>query len=64
VGGYWLGRAIEDYARPVGIAILVGAVVGAVIGAQFVRHHEQALEEEAERAMPGPLVPPKKPRTK
>ena len=58
VGGYWLGKAVETYARPVGIAILVAAVVGAVIGAFFVRHHEQALEDEAERALPGPLVPP------
>ena len=55
-GGYWLGRAFENYARPVGIAALVCAVIGAVIAARFVRHHERALEEEAEKAFPGPLV--------
>jgi membrane protein DedA with SNARE-associated domain len=62
VGGYWLGRAIEAYARPVGIAILAAAVVGAIVGARFVRYHEEALEEEAEKALPGPLVQ-RRPRT-
>ncbi len=64
VGGYWLGRAFEAYARPVGIAALVVAVVAFFVGARFVRYHEQALEEEAERALPGPLVPPKRLRAK
>ncbi|MGO9421932.1 DedA family protein [Roseiarcus sp.] len=60
-GGYWLGRAFEDYAKPVGIAALVVAVVAFFVGARFVRYHEQQLEEEAERAFPGPLVRPKLP---
>jgi membrane protein DedA with SNARE-associated domain len=64
VGGYWLGRAFEAYARPVGVAILAAAVVAVFVGGRFVRYHEQALEEEAERALPGPLVPPKRPPTK
>ena len=59
VGGYLLGRAFEHYARPVGVAVLVVAVIGAIVGARFIRHHEEALEEEAERALPGPLVKPK-----
>src|ERR1700690_112373 len=59
VGGYLLGRAFEHYARPVGVAVLVIAVIGAVFAARFIRSHEQALEEEAERALPGPLRPPK-----
>jgi membrane protein DedA with SNARE-associated domain len=58
-GGYALGKAFEVYARPVGIAALIAAVVAFVIGARFVRYHELQLEEEAERAFPGPLVPPK-----
>ena len=61
-GGYLLGRAFEDYAKPVGIAALVVAVIAFVLGARFVRYHEQQLEEEAERAFPGPLVHPKLPR--
>jgi membrane protein DedA with SNARE-associated domain len=63
-GGFWLGRAFETYARPVGVAALVAAAIGFVAGARFIRFHEQALEEEAERALPGPLVAPKDPGAK
>ena len=59
-GGYFLGRAFESYARPVGVAALVAAVVAIVLGTRFVRYHERALEEEAERALPGPLIQPKR----
>jgi membrane protein DedA with SNARE-associated domain len=59
IGGYLLGRAFEFYARPVGFAALAVAVIAFFVGARFVRYHEQALEEEAERALPGPLVQPK-----
>jgi membrane protein DedA with SNARE-associated domain len=62
MGGYWLGRAFEHYARPVGLAALIAAVVGSALAARFIRSHEAALEEEAERALPGPLVLPKAPR--
>jgi membrane protein DedA with SNARE-associated domain len=58
-GGYWLGRAFENYARPVGYAALLGAVIAFFLGARFVRYHEKALEDEAERALPGPLIHPK-----
>jgi membrane protein DedA with SNARE-associated domain len=58
-GGYVLGLAFEHYARPVGIVALVAAVIGAVVAGRFIRSHEQALEDEAERALPGPLVKPK-----
>ena len=58
-GGFWLGRAFEHYARPVGVAALIAAVIGSVLAARFIRSHEQALEDEAERALPGPLVRPK-----
>jgi membrane protein DedA with SNARE-associated domain len=61
-GGYWLGRAFEVYAKPVGIAALGVAVIAFFVGARFVRRHEEELEEEAERAFPGPLVRPKAPR--
>jgi membrane protein DedA with SNARE-associated domain len=62
VGGYVLGRAFEVYAKPVGIAALVVAVIALFAGARFLRHHEEQLAEEAERAFPGPLVRPKQPR--
>ncbi len=58
-GGYFLGQAFEHYARPVGIAALVCAVIGAVVASRFIAHHERRLIEEAEAAMPGPLVAPR-----
>lgn len=58
-GGYLLGRAFEHYARPVAITALIAAVVGGVFAARFIRYHEQALEDEAEKAFPGPLIAPK-----
>src|SRR5579871_4600762 len=61
LGGFWLGRAFEHYARPVALAALVAAVIGSFFAARFIRYHEKALEEEAERALPGPLMKPKPP---
>ncbi|HLH49087.1 MAG TPA: DedA family protein [Roseiarcus sp.] len=58
-GGYFLGQAFEHYARPVGIAALVCAAIGAVVASRFIAHHERRLIEEAEAAMPGPLVAPR-----
>ena len=58
-GGFFLGRAFESYARPVGFAALICAVVAFFVGGRFIRAHERALEDEAERAFPGPLVQPK-----
>lgn len=58
VGGFLLGRAVEEYARPVGIAALVGAVIGAVLAARFVASHAESLRDEAEKALPGPLFGP------
>jgi membrane protein DedA with SNARE-associated domain len=59
LGGYSLGVAFETYARPVGIGALVCAVVGAVVAGRFVAHHAEALREQAEKALPGPLVKPR-----
>ena len=58
-GGFFLGRAFEHYAKPVGVAALVCAVIGFFVGGRFIRRHEQALEDEAERAFPGPLTQPR-----
>ena len=60
VGGYFLGFAFEHYARPVGVAALIAAVVGAVAASRFIAHHEKQLRAEAEAALPGPLVAPKR----
>ena len=58
-GGFWLGMAFEHYARPIGITALVIAVICAFAASRFIAHHEQALRDEAERAIPGPLGAPK-----
>ena len=60
LGGYFLGLAFEHYARPVGLAALIAAVIGAIAASRFIAHHEEALRAEAEAALPGPLVAPKR----
>ena len=60
LGGYFLGWAFEHYARPVGLAALIAAVIGAFAASRFVAHHEARLRAEAEAALPGPLVAPKR----
>ena len=59
LGGYFLGRAFETYARPVGIAALIAAVIGAFGGEPLRRPSRKLLRAEAEAALPGPLVAPK-----
>ena len=59
LGGFFLGVAFESYARPVGLTALACAILGAVVASRFVAHHAEALREEAERALPGPLLAPK-----
>ena len=58
-GGFFLGKAFEHYARPVGIAALICAVIGAIAASRFISHHERRLIAEAEAAMPGPLTAPR-----
>ena len=60
LGGYFLGLAFERYARPFGVAAFVCALIGVVAAARFVAHHEGSLRAEAEAALPGPLVAPKR----
>ena len=60
LGGFLLGHAFEHYARPVGIAALICAVIGAVVASRFIAHHERRLIAQAEAALPGPLVAPRR----
>jgi membrane protein DedA with SNARE-associated domain len=60
LGGYFLGVAFEHYARPVGLSALAIAVIGAVAASRFIAHHEEALRADAEAALPGPLVAPRR----
>jgi membrane protein DedA with SNARE-associated domain len=55
VGGYVLGDNIHRLVGPLGIALLVVAVLLLLVGIILVRRNERRLEDEAERALPGPL---------
>jgi membrane protein DedA with SNARE-associated domain len=55
IGGYSFGKLIDEFAGPIGIALLVLAVIGGIISVIIARRHEEALIERAERAFPGPL---------
>lgn len=57
LGAYWLGQAIHDVAGPAGAAILCVATGAVLLGIVAIRRQETALEEKAERALPGPLPP-------
>ena len=52
---YLLGERVERFTKPVGIAVVVGAVAAGVLFVWFVQRHEARLEAEAERILPGPL---------
>lgn len=54
-GAYALGGAVHRFAGPVGIALAVVALAALVLSAAILRGRERALEDEAVRAIPGPL---------
>ena len=54
-GAYALGTQIHRLAGPVGIALGAVALVLIVCAIVFVHRHEHQLEDEAERALPGPI---------
>lgn len=55
LGGYYLGDAMHRLKGPVAITTCVLAVLIMIAFLVFVRRNEQRLEEEAEKALPGPL---------
>ncbi len=55
LGGYLLGDHLQRLTGPLGLAALVLAGLGLCALFVFVRHNKRRLEEEAERALPGPL---------
>lgn len=57
LGGYLLGETVHRYAGPAGMVALVVAVAAVILTGRFLKHHEKRLEAEAERVLPGPLIP-------
>ena len=55
LGGYFLGNNVHRLTGPVGIIASVLAVLLIIGFLLFLRRNEQRLEDEAERALPGPL---------
>ena len=55
LGGYFLGNNIHLLVGPLGIVFLALTVLLIIAGFVLVRRNEQRLEDEAERALPGPL---------
>lgn len=54
-GSYLLGNNINNFTGPVGIAFIVLAALLLIAGFVFLRRNERRLEDEAEKALPGPL---------
>jgi membrane protein DedA with SNARE-associated domain len=57
-GAYYLGRTIHLFTRYAAIGAALAVVVLITAVAIYVRRHEDRLQSEAERALPGPLKTP------
>ena len=55
LGAYVLGKEIHHVAGPIGLTLGAVAVIAIVACIVFLRRNEKRLEDEAERALPGPL---------
>ncbi len=55
LGGYFLGGRVQQLTGPVGIITIVLAALIIIAFLIFIRRNEKRLEDEAERALPGPL---------
>ena len=53
--GFTFGKEIETVTTSFAVVSVTVAIVGFLCGLWFLRRHEQSLEEQAERAHPGPL---------
>jgi membrane protein DedA with SNARE-associated domain len=55
LGAFLFGRAFHQIVGPLSLAAFVLATISVVWALIYLRRHEEALEAEAERALPGPL---------
>src|SRR6476659_7634583 len=55
LGAYIFGSALMQVTVPLGAGLVIIAAIIVIGAVWFVRRHEAELEEEAERALPGPL---------
>jgi len=55
LGGYFLGKNIDRLEGPIGTISIVLAALIIIASLVFVWRNERKLEEEAEKALPGPL---------
>ena len=55
LGGYLLGKNVHRLTGPIGTITIVLAVLVIIIFLIFLRRNEERLEDEAEKAIPGPL---------
>lgn len=58
IGGYLLGTQLDRISRPVGVVAGIAAAVVIVAFLVILARNGKRLEEEAERALPGPLDMP------
>jgi len=54
LSAYELGEQLEQLRRPAAVVVSILAILAAALGFWFVRRHETALEDKADRALPGP----------
>jgi len=57
LAAYLFGRQVHHLLGRLGLLMLAVALVLGTVGLVFLRRHESKLEDEAERALPGPLQP-------
>lgn len=55
IGGYFLGNNVKRISGPVGIVAVVLAAIILLVLFFVIRRNEKRLEDEAEKAIPGPL---------
>jgi membrane protein DedA with SNARE-associated domain len=55
LGAYYLGKGVEQFAKPFAMALAVIAAIVVISAIIYWRRKEQQLAADAERAIPGPL---------